>query len=440
MAYTYQINRLVNQSGKAIYLSLLNPDSVRNPKSKATKIENNQSANDLIIHISDDSSSAIKYWICDDSENGWTQMQLWEFGNNPLTFKQILEGPSMSSPNTYDVSIKNINNTGDPNVQIRIDSDVATGFIIGEVDMDPDPEFSIHSVEVEGNFHEVKFYVERGAVFSLTPGEAKMIETRPLPVIREEADRHKPGFFPVGLHVSLGRNTSVFTSYYMYLEHFTDPSGHKALHLCYLHDDIKGEALKHPEPIDMASLRYGSIRLHFNHHHHYVPLNEIEEITLLDPLNPEAELQSGSNKPFSIQMISEPAVPPAEHHIPTAGLAITQRGGRGLKHQVYTLGGRVEIPQGKGKDPKGVKGITVILMDKDPKKKDDYLGRSLTNNEGYFEIHWETHIHMDGRKDRHPDLYFEVKRGSQLLLSTKDTPYFNAKAQKELFHLALPSS
>lgn len=86
-----------------------------------------------------------------------------------------------------------------------------------------------------------------------------------------------------------------------------------------------------------------------------------------------------------------------------------------ISSSVYTVSGTV-----KSKDnQQGVVDLHVLVYDKDPLSKDDFLGIAVTGAGGAFSLSFDV-SKFQSLFDRRPDLYFIVKDAGLELLNTKD--------------------
>ena len=86
----------------------------------------------------------------------------------------------------------------------------------------------------------------------------------------------------------------------------------------------------------------------------------------------------------------------------------------------------------------GIPNLLVKAFDKDLLKKDDDLGETSTNSEGYFEIQYSQQDFAD-LWEGNPDLYIVVKTGDRVLYTNKKN-YRRDASTDETFEIAIPKS
>lgn len=85
---------------------------------------------------------------------------------------------------------------------------------------------------------------------------------------------------------------------------------------------------------------------------------------------------------------------------------------------------------------KGIEGLLVEAWDKDL-ICDDLVGRTLTDEQGNFQMEFDDSYFKDLFIDQDPDLFFRVFRKKKLLASTENEVIWNFKSQKKKIVIAI---
>lgn len=367
---------LLVQAGTTLVLPLLqNPDSVINSGNSV----------DITISASEDGSSPKLLPLYNKSETA--------------------EEPKFCRDSACDnpITIGNGNQTGDeyedlqPD-QIRLDitgeGTADNPWLIGEVDMDPEPKYDIYSAELACGSEPAIITDENGTTYDLTAGNFKVINSDIMPILSDLSTERVGVSAPIPLQVCKQSAPTVCTVFHFFL-HESGTSPNQMLQLKYTVGSSTRPILDAGLPFNAETLRFGSIRVTF-------------------------ASQTGS-QPYTIPKVTLPAVLSDKERIPAEGYSIC-----GSSHKV---GGRLVDARGVP-----IADAKVKLQDCDLFKNDD-LGTAVTTALGHFEMEWDAKQHKEWFTDKMPDLLFSAEKDGHKIPLKETEPFKNVTPQSDLFEL-----
>jgi hypothetical protein len=144
------------------------------------------------------------------------------------------------------------------------------GFILGTVDMDPDPEFTIHSIAADisgfaASAFPLEVSPEDNSTVLLYPNNPFTVETRALPKLISLEQMKGAGFFPVQMDVSLADHAYTYTRFSCFLLLEKGSETNNANLTFYWYKDGDTKSLNKAGRFVYEDLQYGSMRAIFGY-------------------------------------------------------------------------------------------------------------------------------------------------------------------------------
>lgn len=209
-----------------------------------------------------------KYWPNNKGGGSWdhplTTYILWQDEGDNMTIYFTRNGGEIES-----VSPENNGQPWDATIQLTINwlgsLKASGGYVIGTVVMDPDPEFSIHSIEMDTNTipaagFPVEVSMEDSLTVVLDDGDPFKMESRSLPKLLALEQMKSPGFFPVLLDVQLANHPYTFTRFACFLLLSKGNEQNNATTTFYWYKDGDTINLNQAGRFRYEDLKFGSMR------------------------------------------------------------------------------------------------------------------------------------------------------------------------------------
>ena len=356
--------------------------------------------------IPTDETNMLRCWFALGDNSATRTLYLYaEVGDEATTIKYKVTTDQFSGPliGPFEVPVVDGNQEIPPHLMLNLGNQTIGGsglIVVTECDIDPRIDTSIFYLNAQkGSFTsgssniEVATFDTNGnpirRVFS-EPGQQRL-GSLPLPIIDQDDLKGNPLDKAVPLTFSSAGKPAINDTLNCFF--LNDPqSGQpgKPFFLCYFREDPEQYVIAKGGPISANDMIYRVLQVEFAR---------------------EGDSKIQLSNPSSV-MIGMEAVPQEAAVLP----GIIRVG-----HQM-AIQGTVKNAQGTPQS-----GLTVIASDKDLIKKDDHLGSATTDEKGMFRIVFNEEDHTNLFVfDKRPDIFFEVMKGSELILSTADNPIKNA--------------